>query len=148
MNNMKKLMTLLSLMLGVILISSCATKKADSGSAEDVLYNNKWQFVEIDNFAISKEVNGVVPYLSFDKGENRYSAITGCNTVNGTLKVTNSKIEFGLGMSTMMFCENMSVENGFKQILENIKTYKISDNEMILYGNNDKILAKFKKHKK
>lgn len=143
---MKKILSLLSLFLGVILISSCATKKTDSGSAEDMLFNNKWQFVELANVAINKEVNGTVPYLSFDKAEKRFSAITGCNTVNGSFTATNSKAEFGLGMSTMMFCEDMSVENGFKQILENVKAYKIIGNELVLMGSNDKVLAKFNKY--
>lgn len=145
---MKKIFSFLCLVLGVVLVSSCATKKTDSGSAEDMLFNNKWQFVEIDNFVISKEVNGIVPYLSFDKAEKRYSAITGCNTVNGTFSATNSNANFGLGMSTMMFCENMSVEDGFKQILENIKTYKISGNQLVLMGSNDKVLAKLNKYNK
>lgn len=143
---MKKVLSLLSLLLGVILVSSCATKKADSGSSEDALYKNRWQFVEIDNFEINKEVNGVVPYLSFDKAEKHYSAITGCNTVNGNFSATNTKAEFGLGMSTMMFCEDMSVENGFKQILEQVKTYKIIGNELVLMGSNNKVLAKFNKY--
>lgn len=143
---MKKILSFLSLMLGVILVSSCATKKADSGSSEDTLFKNKWQFVEVANVAINKEVNGTVPYLSFDKTDKRFSAITGCNTVNGNFSATNTKAEFGLGMSTMMFCDDMSVENGFKQILEQVKTYKIIGNELVLMGSNDKVLAKFNKY--
>jgi len=145
---MKKILSLLSLMLGLILVSSCTSKKISTDSTQVTLLDSNWQFIELGNVAISKEVNGTVPYLTFDKAEKRYSAITGCNTVNGTLEENGDKLKFGLGMSTMMFCEDMSVENGFKQILENIKTYKISGNQLVLYGDNDKVLAKLNKYSK
>ena len=141
---MKKFLSLATLLLTVVLISSCASKKSDS--TESVLLNNKWRFIEIANKPIAKEVNGTVPYLSFDKAEKRYSAITGCNTVNGTLEAGNSKLKFGLGMSTMMFCDDMSVENGFKQIIENVHSYKIIGSELVLVGSNDKVLAKLNKY--
>lgn len=142
---MKKVLGFLTIMLGLFFVSSCATKKVNSGSNEEILLNNKWQFVQIDDVAIGKEVNGVIPYLGFDKAEKRYSAITGCNTINGTIDATNSKATFGLGMSTMMFCEDMSVENGFKKILENVHSYKIIGDELVLMGRNETVLAKLNK---
>ena len=143
---MKKILSLATLLLTVVLISSCASKKGDSSSAESTLFNNKWRFVEIANVPIAKEVNGTVPYLSFDKAEKRYSAITGCNAVNGSLEAGNSKLKFGLGMSTLMFCEDMTVENGFKQIIENVHSYKIIGSELVLMGRNEVVLAKLNKY--
>lgn len=143
---MKKVLSFATLILTIVLVSSCVSKKNDSNSAEAILFANKWQFIEIANVSIAREVNGQTPYLTFDKAEKRYSAITGCNTVNGSLEVTNSKLKFGLGMSTMMYCENMTVENGFKQILENVHSYKIIGSELVLMGRNETVLAKLNKY--
>lgn len=145
-SDMKKFLSLATLILTVVIVSSCASKKNDTNSNEATLFANNWRFVEIANVSIAKEVNGQIPYLTFDKAEQRYSAMTGCNTVNGTLETSNSKLKFGLGMSTMMFCENMTVENGFKQILEEVHSYKIIGNELVLMGRNETVLAKLNKY--
>lgn len=134
------------LMLCVVIISSCATKKeAGTDSAKNLL-DNKWQIVELSGVAIKNEVNGRVPFLYFDQATNHYAVITGCNTLNGEYKgLTQQKIKFGLGMSTMMFCDDMSVEQGFKAILDKVTSYKIEGSDLFLM-NKKTVVAKLKKY--
>lgn len=143
---MKKVVNYFALMLTLILVSSCICKKNKSSSSDTDLLSNKWQVTELSGTAIKNEVNGMVPYLMFDKADKRYSVITGCNAINGEFSSTDNKLTFGLGMSTMMYCEDMSVENGFKSILEKVDSYSINGNELTLKGNNNTVIAKLKKY--
>lgn len=124
----------LVLMVGlVITFASCSIKKGGTSVSDDsVLTQMKWQIVEIAGKPIADKVNGVVPQLSFDSSDKRFSVITGCNTINGTYKFSNQSITFGPGMSTMMFCQDMSVEDGFKSVLNKINTFEIKGSELFL----------------
>jgi len=142
MGNIKSFMTVLC----ILVLSSCATKKDVGNGSIDNLLDNKWQVVELSGETIKNEVNGRVPFLYFDKSINHYSVITGCNTLNGEYSgLKKDKIKFGLGMSTMMFCDDMSVENGFKSILSKITSYKIEGTDLFLM-NKKEVLAKLKKY--
>jgi len=142
---MKKILNNVIILCSVALISSCATKKGNLTTNDTDLFSNKWQVIQIGSETIKPEVNGTVPYLMFNKEDNRYSVKTGCNTINGEIKINKNDIKFGLGMSTMMFCDDMSVENGFKTNLDKITSFQIEGNELKLM-NNSTTIAKLKKN--
>ncbi|WP_404833838.1 META domain-containing protein [Aliarcobacter skirrowii] len=45
--------------------------------------------------------------------------------------------------STMMMCQNMETEQNFLKILEEVKNYKIDNNILIFFSDENKELAKF-----
>lgn len=134
------------LLIGLVafLLSSCASKKLVNSSADEMLSNSTWQIVELDGKQIKDKVNGKTPYLVLDLNENHYSVVTGCNTLNGEFDLSKNKLKFFNGMSTMMYCDDMSVEDGFKSVLSKISSYKIQGNELVLLDG-DKAVAKLTK---
>lgn len=131
--NMKAVKYLV-LMVGLLAtLASCSVKKDIPSTSENaVLTQAKWRIVEIAGKPIADKVNGIVPQLSFDSGDKRYSIITGCNTINGTYQSSKQSITFGPGMSTMMFCQDMTVEDGFKSVLNKINSFEIQNNTLFL----------------
>ncbi len=113
----------------------CASNKKLGGlnGSEDLL-TSKWQIIEISGVQIKGKVNDRTPYLNFSKEDKHYSIITGCNTLNGTYDLSGNKLNFNNGISTMMFCNDMSVEDGFKSILTTIKSYEIIGELLNLKG--------------
>ena len=134
----------LSLLLCSIVTVSCSILKPKNNADESVtsLFGSKWQIVEIDGNAMPGLVNNTIPYVSFDNNENMYTVVTGCNTLSGSLEHTNSKITFKQGISTLMACENMRVEDGFKKVLTAISGYKINKKELILVDNEKQVKVK------
>src|SRR5690606_27494349 len=91
--------------------------------------------------------NGKEPFLSFDTENNRYSASGGCNGLGGTVEVKGKEIEFAQGMSTLMACPDMQVEDGFKRIFGQTVRFSIEkdvDNDILVLQNGKKTIAKFK----
>lgn len=65
--------------------------------------------------------------LSFDATENRYSSTTDCNGITGGVEVKeDGGLVFGLGASTLMYCEG-SQESEYTKSLTTTKGYRISE---------------------
>jgi len=63
---------------------------------------------------------------------NRFSAMTDCNSVGGEYEVSGNKITFSKMMSTLMYCEN-SQESDFSKMLEETQNYFFtSKGELVL----------------
>lgn len=131
----------------LFLLSGCSLFQNKSQSlkysASDL--NAKWNILSIENKAVDQKVNGKEPLLNFDLAKKEYSAITGCNNLMGgfELKAPN-KIKFSQGMSTMMACENMEVEQGLSRIFPLVSTYKISNDTLSFLDAKKGIKAQFK----
>lgn len=128
----------------VMLVASCALRKS---SAYDVggLVGKQWQLVELQGEAVSAKVNGKMPFLKLDEDNGRYSASGGCNGIGGEYTFQkNNGITFSRGMSTMMACPDMRVENGLRTLFEEADTYTVDENTLILSkGKDGAALAKF-----
>lgn len=73
--------------------------------------------------------------LEFNAAERGIFGFSGCNTVRGPIsKLTETDIEFGNLMSTMMACPQteMILERGVTQALGKIKKYRIENNRLYL----------------
>lgn len=133
----------LVILVCALLLSSCAVKKQMSSAApNDLLLNNKWQVIELSGKKINKEVNGKTPYLSFDIEDSHYAIITGCNTMSGAFTLAENNIKLKNGMSTMIYCDDMSVEDGFKSILMAIEKFKIEGTHLHLLDARNAVVAK------
>lgn len=143
---MKVFKILLMLVVLGVTLGSCTMKKAVN--KETIIPGDDksvWNIVELSNKAISSKINGITPQLILDGNSNRYSVITGCNTLNGSFTIKNSSVQFGKGMSTMMFCNDMSVEDGFKNILDKINNLEVNGTELLLKQNSN-VLVKLSKY--
>lgn len=130
----------------IILLSSCNLfkKNSEMHSHNPSELNAKWQVLSIQNAPIAAQVNGKTPTFSFDFTNKTYSAITGCNNLMGEFSLSSpNKISFTRGMSTMMACDDMSVERGLSSILTDITTYSIQGDTLSFFDKNSVLKATF-----
>ncbi|MFD1769652.1 META domain-containing protein [Sphingobacterium suaedae] len=133
------------LIVFVVLFTSCAVRKPSTGDGSaTVLLNKKWQLVELNGKVVPATVNGKMPFLEFLAEEGRYGASGGCNGIGGEYTlVKKNGIKFKRGMSTMMACEDMSIEHGLGQLFEQADTYQVEGNQLTLSKGKGEALAKF-----
>lgn len=131
----------------VLFLSSCSIfqpKQYDSTQSASNL-NAKWHILSIENKSIEPKVNGIEPSFSIDIAKKEYSAITGCNNLMGNFEVkAPNKIKMTRGISTMMACDNMEVEQGLSRIIPTITQYKLSNDTLFLLDGKKNIKAQFK----
>ncbi|MCL7988964.1 META domain-containing protein [Sphingobacterium sp. lm-10] len=132
------------LMLVSVLFAGCGMSKEKGTADTAILEDVTWRLTELDGKAVRAEVNGKVPSLTFNSADRRYSAVTGCNGIGGQYEVKKgNQLTFSMGMSTKMYCENnMEVEDGLGKIFPLVKSYQISENNLILKGEGSGTLAK------
>lgn len=117
-----------------MLLSACnSTKKAATHTDQttmdtDSITGKKWKLTELYSKPVAGTINGKEPFILLqDTGNRRYSASAGCNGLGGTFILSgNGRIKFSQGMSTMMACENMEVENGLKKVLDQTDNYTVN----------------------
>lgn len=132
--------------LAIVVLSlvGCAVRKP-AGDSATILSEKQWRLVELNGEAVAAEINGKMPFLTFDEKSGRYSASGGCNGLGGEYTLQkNNRISFARGMSTMMACEDMHIENGFRKLFDEVDTYTINGDTMHLSkGKHGAALAKF-----
>ncbi|MCA5006065.1 META domain-containing protein [Sphingobacterium bovistauri] len=128
----------------ITLLSGCSILQNKTPSNASDL-NAKWHIISIENKTIDKKVNGKEPIFSFDLAKQEYAAITGCNNLMGGFELkSKNNIKFTRGVSTMMACNNMEVEQGLSKILPLISSYKISNDTLSFIDTKKNIKAQFK----
>jgi len=134
---------LFTLISSVMLFSACYTKKAATAETGSIT-GKKWQLIELGGKPVAATINGKVPFIQFDEADQRYSASAGCNGLGGTYTLSgNGQLKFTQGMSTMMACDHMEIENGFKSMLGEVDNYTISGNTLSLNKARMAPLARF-----
>ncbi|MDR2269927.1 MAG: META domain-containing protein [Sphingobacterium sp.] len=136
------------LMTAVLALASCSvlkknSVKQDPNNSSTTIIGKKWQLIEIDGKAVAGQVNGRTPFLQLE--EKSYSANGGCNGIGGELTFSgNGKIKFAQGMSTMMACPDMSIEQALSKALMTADNYTLSNGILSLNRAKMAPLAKFK----
>lgn len=110
------------------------------------LLNKKWRPIELmGEPVILDETYKTEPTLTFDDASNRYVAITGCNNISGQFEVLPlNKLKLSPGMSTMMACEKMEIEQKLGEVLRQADGFIINADELILIKGKMAPLARFK----
>ncbi|MEO6695867.1 MAG: META domain-containing protein [Ignavibacteria bacterium] len=89
-----------------------------------------------------KEYTNGIPELKFDIRKATVSGSTGCNRLNGEVKITGNQISFSNLAMTRMMCPGNS-ESDFLSVLKNAKTFKTENNTLYLMDDSG-LLAVFK----
>ena len=105
-------------------------------SAQNVLSVKKWKaksIVGLDSLVVR-------PTIIFDESAKTISGNAGCNNYSSTFIIKDDLLSFGLVISTKMMCSNMNIEKAFPNCLQKTHHYKIENNELILYSENNESL--------
>ncbi|WP_432708339.1 META domain-containing protein [Pedobacter sp.] len=147
-----KTISRLALVICVLSLTACNLfKKNESPKDNDEtvtstgITDRKWKLVELDGKPVADSINGKEPFIIFHKKDNRYSASGGCNGLGGEFILEEyQRIKFNQGMSTMMACENMDIENGLKYVLASVDNYSLHGDDLSLNKARMMPLARFK----
>ncbi|WP_341225678.1 DUF4377 domain-containing protein [uncultured Arcticibacterium sp.] len=105
-----------------------------------LLLDNKWTLVELNNAPVLGENT---PTIEFQLELRKMIANDGCNNLVGEIKsVMDNKINLGNVIGTKKMCQEMELADQYGPLLNQINSYKIENQKLIIYdGNNTEILA-------
>lgn len=107
------------------------------------LLHRKWKLIDLMGKRVTtSETMNKEACIQFSDQENRYTAYAGCNSMSGSFSTAGNKIELGMGISTMMACENMTIERELSKVLSTADHFQVDGNFLILMEGTTEI-AKF-----
>lgn len=141
---MKSLYYYLSaLVLTVFLVASCQTQTAQKPTTD--ITGKTWKLTELNGQPIQLKNQKNNPYFKLDMNGMRYAGHAGCNGLGGTFEIKPDlmRIKFNQGMSTMMACEDLDIENQFTKAILAADNYSVNGNTLTLNKARMAPLAKF-----
>ena len=112
-----------------ILVGSC-----DSPS-DNILYG-RWRLEKYNCIATSSygltQVNKESEYILQLDNAGVFSCTTDCNTISGNFEKSKNALRFSDISFTELACDDMVVERSVASILSNIKSYKVTDDSILV----------------
>jgi len=129
--------------------SSVDHTAADATDVSEVLAmplrDTRWQLIEIMGQPVAEPGEGQrVPFIQFDATEDRVYAWAGCNNMSGQFEhASPGRITISRIASTMMACDDMTLENQMNDVLTRADSYIVVGNELQLHRARMAPLARF-----
>lgn len=145
---MKKSIQTLLITTSLIINMSCSTKKDKVTTTEEnvnyPLTETYWKLIELNGQKITYSKDKPEVFIIFKSKESLVHGNSGCNNFSGSYSVTNeTQLSLSKMVSTMMACEDMSLENEFVQTLERVDNFAIYQNNLSLNKARMAPLARF-----
>lgn len=142
-----KYLIALTVIFGVLSLQSCKTQEPvkEPVSTQDLI--GSWTLNYIDEASGTNIDEGFTekkPTINFEETENRVHGNAGCNNYFGTFETENDHITFSPMGTTQMFCEGVN-EHAYFTTFEQVKSFKIDNNQLILMDENQKEILKYAK---
>lgn len=146
---MKKNIVFIGAALILFMVQACGVLKNKNPTdlqTSTNIYDKKWKLIELNGTAVADKVNNEDPFITFDSEAQRYAASAGCNVLGGSFSIKNNEIKFSQGMSTLMACTDMTLEESFKTIFGKTLKFEIQkegDNDLLTLKDGHNTVAKF-----
>lgn len=140
---MKSLYYYLSALFLTVFLVSCQTQTAQKATTD--ITGKKWKLTELNGQPIALKNPKNNPYFKLDMNGMKYEGHAGCNGLGGTFEIKQDvmRIKFNQGMSTMMACEDLDIENQFTKAILAADNYSVNGNTLTLNKARMAPLAKF-----
>lgn len=140
---MKSLYYYLSALFLAVFLVSCQTQTAQKPTTD--ITGKKWKLTELNGKPIELKNSKNNPYFKLNMDGMRYEGHAGCNGLGGTFEIKPDvmRIKFNQGMSTMMACEDLDIENQFTKAILAADNYSVNGNTLTLNKARMAPLAKF-----
>ncbi|OCA77923.1 heat-shock protein [Chryseobacterium contaminans] len=140
---MKSLYYYLSALFLAVFLVSCQTQTAQKPTTD--ITGKKWKLTELNGKPIELKDPKNNPYFKLNMDGMRYEGHAGCNGLGGTFEIKQDvmRIKFNQGMSTMMACEDLDIENQFTKAILAADNYSVNGNTLTLNKARMAPLAKF-----
>jgi putative lipoprotein len=108
------------------------------------LKQTHWKLTQIGVQTLPEDIGAKQPFMEIQKKEQRILGFAGCNTFTGYYELSRTQVEL-LGLaSTRKHCDkHMDIEQAFKEALAQVSFWKLKDEKLELYGQNDELLLTF-----
>lgn len=139
----------ISLKVGENTLIQNENNRLDKNFQDKNIIGIHWNLIEINEEKLKIADKQLSPYIILHGSFGDVNGNLGCNTFFGSYSVpVDGQISFGRMGITMMACPDMSIENKFNQNLEKVAFYTVSDNQLQLISENQKVILKFEKAQK
>ncbi|PWN62128.1 META domain-containing protein [Chryseobacterium oncorhynchi] len=141
---MKSLYYYLSALFLTVFLVSCQTQTAQKPATTDIT-GKTWKLTELNGQPIKLKNSKNNPSFKLNMDGMRYEGHAGCNGLGGTFEIKPEimRIKFNQGMSTMMACEDLDIENQFTKAILAADNYSVNGNTLTLNKARMAPLAKF-----
>jgi heat shock protein HslJ len=104
----------------------------------------KWELIELLGKPVDAQA-GMVPWVQFEKKENKLHGFSGCNRFSGTFETRQgNQIRFSRMATTQMACPGMSMEAEFQKVLGVADSFSVSGEDLVLNRARMAPLARFR----
>ncbi len=133
---MKCSLSQISITISLLFLMSCAINK--EVKTEDIS-SNGWELEELTGF--SNEIKGPngFPTLVFNLADSTYTGTSGCNSFRGKFELDEDNIKLLPGISTKRYCNNNGLEEAYFTTLNTVNRYRIFEEKLILFNNDEKL---------
>lgn len=133
------------LFLTAFLISCESKTSALPSQGNKDITGKTWRLTELNGKPIALKNQKNNPYFKLNMADMRYEGNAGCNGLGGTFEIKPDimRIKFNQGISTMMACEDLDIENLFTKALLTADNYSVNGNTLTLNKARMAPLAKF-----
>lgn len=135
---MKKFALIAVAAAALLTVGACTSKTStDADSATETVVNadltGSWEVTKIevarDSVIRPAEVDSAATTAFQFRADNTFGVTTNCNSIGGTYHVTGDSVVFDNLYSTRMACPDMSIEMALSEILPQVKTVKMHDDD-------------------
>jgi putative lipoprotein len=121
-----------------------STPSPSSGGGTATLENTYWKLMRLGDTTVTVSPKQREPYLILNSEGKRIGGSGGCNSLTGGYQLSGANLTFGQMVSTMMAClEGMDTEKAFLTALAEVKTWKITGQQLDLFDSGGRSVAQF-----
>jgi copper homeostasis protein (lipoprotein) len=107
------------------------------------LVGTYWKLTRLGDDAVVPIADSREPHLILDD-EGRVAGSDGCNRLMGSYRVEGPELGFSQMASTMMACpQGMQQADRFRGTLEQVERYRVVGSHLELFGDEERLLARF-----
>ncbi|MBF9252739.1 META domain-containing protein [Pontibacter sp. 172403-2] len=128
-------------LLLALFVSACTIKPKDKSSEVYTFKDAYWMLMSIEGQSPQAPNNTHTAYIRFEENENDVHGFTGCNKFFGKYEGNEEQQTLKLSQlgATKMMCPNIELENKLMRVLENVDSYRISDDVLTLYAGGEAV---------
>lgn len=135
---MKKYTTIL--LFAIICLSACKAKQ-NTTNQSIAITGKTWIAVQLGKNAI-EITEDRLPNLTLSEG--KVTGFGSCNRFHGTYILDGDKISFSPLARTKMLCQEVQqIENGFLNVLSDVKSWEYKNGKLYFLGENEDVLVVF-----
>ncbi len=118
-------------LLPLLLFSCTATQQIEEKPDTPLQLQGEWNLQTLRGVAPATSIH--LPTLEIDLKENRITGNSGCNNYFASIEhYSSTALSFSAIGATRMLCLSDNIENAYFQALQEVATYKIQANTLLL----------------